>query len=190
MTEVKRRIPAAFLTAVLLLPGAVHVAAPAAPASVQTAGRRGGGRRGGGGKKGGRGPIARPLRMGMFKPGKGAPGGGGARPSTPPGARGAPKEHPTGINQQKQRGHIRGTPQYDNRRRAGKPTSTWAGDESWANSHTYEAWYKGTPDPNRPRVRDYDFGPGHTTGYSPQGQPQRKVRVHMDDDGSIHGHPK
>lgn len=157
---------------------------------VSVAGRRRGGRRSG--RTGGgapRGPIARPLRMGLFKPGNGGPGGG-PRPPTPPGTRGAPHEHPNGINSQKQNGHIRGTPQYHNRRSAGKPTSTWAGDESFANTHTYEAWYRGTPHPQRPEVRTYDFGPNHVTGYSPQGQPQHQVRVHMDNDGSIHGHPK
>jgi hypothetical protein len=126
--------------------------------------------------------------MGLFPTGKG--GGTAGRPKTPPGARGAPHEHPTGINDQKQSGHVRGTPQYENRRRGRKPTSTWAGDRSFANAHTYEAWYKGTPDPSRPNVRDYDFGPDHTTGYSPQNRPQTRVRVHMDDDGTIHGHPR
>ncbi|KAB2348519.1 hypothetical protein [Actinomadura rudentiformis] len=189
MTDLKRRIPAAFLAAALLLPGAVHNTLPITTTLAQQAARRRRGGGGGGGKKGGRSPIARPLRMGMFKPGKGAPGGG-ARPRTPPGARGAPHEHPRGINDQQQKGHIKGTPQYDNRRKQGKPTSTWNGDESFANAHTFEAWYKGTPDSRRPEVRVYDYGPGHVTGYSPQGQPQHKVKVHMNNEGMIHGHPK
>jgi hypothetical protein len=96
--------------------------------------------------------------------------------------------HPTGINRQKQDGHIRGTPQWLNRRRANKPTSTWNGDRKYADSHTYEAWAKGTPHPRDPWKRDYDFG-DEAVGYSWHHQPQTRVRVHIDEDGSIHGHP-
>ncbi|WP_019631758.1 hypothetical protein [Actinomadura atramentaria] len=186
-----RAAVALLLAALLLVPGPVGVLdagrAPVAAGRRHRGGHRGGRR--GGHKGGGRGPIARPLRMGLFKPGKGGKGAA-PRPPAPKGKRGAPHEHPTGINGQKQKGHVRGTPQYENRKKAGKPTSTWAGDESFANHHTYDAWYQGTPDPKRPRVRTHDYGPDHVTGYSPQGQPQHKVRVHMDDDGTIHGHPK
>jgi hypothetical protein len=114
--------------------------------------------------------------------------GEGAHPSAAlPHSREFPT-HPLGINRQKQDGHIRGMPQWLNRRKANKPTSTWNGDRRYADSHTYEAWAKGTPHPRDPQKRDYDFG--YTVGYSPTHRPQTRVRVHMDEDGSIHGHPR
>ena len=102
-------------------------------------------------------------------------------PAPPP----APK--PPQIATQKQAGHIRGTPQYKNRIKQGKPTSAFR-DAAEAEAFTQEAWAKGTPVPGRPGVKDYDFAPTEV-GTGPGGGAQTKVRVHMDKAGRIHGHP-
>lgn len=91
------------------------------------------------------------------------------------------------ISRQKQDGHIRGTPQNENRLKQGKPTSTFDGDAAQADELTQEAWEKGKPVPGRPGVRDYDFG--HRIGEGPDGGGQSTVRVHEDATGRIHGHP-
>ncbi|MFI5843536.1 hypothetical protein ACIA8K_27910 [Catenuloplanes sp. NPDC051500] len=116
------------------------------------------------------------------------PPGGNPRAPAPGGRRGAPQEHPTRIKRQKQDEHLPGTAAYRNRKAQGRQGSSWAGDERFANQHTYEAWYRGTPNPARPEQRDYDFG--YPVGHNQRGQPQTRVRVHMDQDGEIHGHPR
>lgn len=93
---------------------------------------------------------------------------------------------PATINKQKQAGHIKGTPQYNNRIKQGKPTSAFNDAES-ANQLTKIAWEKGKPVPGRPGVREFDFKQPIGTG--PKGGTQSKVRVHQDANGSIHGHP-
>jgi hypothetical protein len=44
------------------------------------------------------------------------------------------------IASQKQAGHIRGTPQWKQRMKAGKLTSTWRHSHRWARWHTRLAW--------------------------------------------------
>ena len=102
--------------------------------------------------------------------------------------RGGIPSHPVGIKGAKQREHVPGTREFEARKARGQQGSAWNGDERYANEHTYEAWGRGTPNPRNPRQRDYDFG--YTTGHTATGKPQTKVRVHMDDKGFIHGHPK
>lgn len=104
-----------------------------------------------------------------------------------PHERGIPK-HPVGIKGAKQRQHVPGTPEFKERKRRGQQGSAWAGDERYANEHTHKAWELGEPNPKRPDQRDYDFG--YPVGHTADGRPQTKVRVHMDADGMIHGHPK
>ena len=60
------------------------------------------------------------------------------------------------INRQQQDGHIEGKPQYDNRVRHNKPTSTWMDDVD-ADALTQEAWSKGALQDGNPNVRLYDF---------------------------------
>lgn len=90
------------------------------------------------------------------------------------------------LSPQKQAGHVKGSPQYDNRIKQGKPTSAFDDMQS-AEQLTLEAWQRGTPVPGRTNVRDYDFG--HPVGIGPNGGVQTKVRVHKDRPGRIHGHP-
>lgn len=90
------------------------------------------------------------------------------------------------ISPQKQAGHIKGTPQYNNRIKQGKATSAFDDAES-AEKLVQEAWDKGQPVAGKPNVRDYDFGIPIGTG--PRGGKQQKVRVHLDQKGEIHGHP-
>ena len=91
------------------------------------------------------------------------------------------------INQQKQAGHIKGTPQYNNRVKQGKVTSSWDPGSN-PDDLTIEAWKKGTPVPGRPQMKEYDFG--RQVGTSSNGNPLTKVRVSRDDGGEIHGHPR
>jgi WXG100 family type VII secretion target len=90
------------------------------------------------------------------------------------------------INVQKQAGHVKGTPQYTNRVKQGKPTSAFEDAQS-ATQLTQEAWQKGSPVAGRPNVRDHDFG--RPIGSGPRGGSQSRVRVHQDAKGQIHGHP-
>jgi len=90
------------------------------------------------------------------------------------------------IARQKQDGHVKGTPQYRQRVRQGKPTSTWD-DPSEADPLTRAAWRRGTAVPGRPGVRDYDAG--RRIGTDPQGRPQTRIRVSQDERGRIHGWP-
>ncbi|MGN8084338.1 RHS repeat-associated core domain-containing protein, partial [Variovorax sp. 22077] len=93
---------------------------------------------------------------------------------------------PPYFSSQKQAGHVKGTPQYDNRVKAGKPTSCFC-DWNAAIKYTDEAWANGTQVPGRPEVKDYEFG--KPIGEGPRGGTQTKVRVHQDSKGKIHGHP-
>ncbi|MFS2099859.1 RHS repeat-associated core domain-containing protein [Variovorax sp. Varisp85] len=93
---------------------------------------------------------------------------------------------PPHISLQKQAGHVKGTPQYDNRVNAGKPTSCFC-DWNAAIKYTDEAWANGTQVPGRPGVKDFEFG--MPIGEGPKGGTQSKVRVHQDSKGKIHGHP-
>lgn len=119
-------------------------------------------------------------------------GGGGTsefpnpkKPENPGNGGHIPKAKPQ-ISTQKQAGHIKGTPQYNNRVKQGKPTSAFDNAKD-AEKYTQEAWEKGSPVPGKPQARDYDFG--HPVGTGPNGGSQTKVRVHMDSQGRIHGHP-
>jgi len=91
------------------------------------------------------------------------------------------------INEQKQAGHVPGSPQYNNRTAQGKPTSAFFGDKS-GEIATRIAEERGVPVPGRPNVKEYDFGIGIGTG--PNGGIQTRVRVHTSPStGEIHGHP-
>jgi hypothetical protein len=92
-----------------------------------------------------------------------------------------------GIARQKQDGHIAGTAQNTNRLRQGKPTSTFDGTADEADALTREAWERGSPVPDRPDIREYDFG--RPVGKGPNGGGQSVVRVHKDQKDRIHGHP-
>lgn len=101
-------------------------------------------------------------------------------------ARRAGREIPR-INQQKQAGHVPGSPQYSNRTAQGKPTSAFFGDQS-AEIATRIAEERGVPVLGRPNVKEYNFGIGIGTG--PNGGIQTRVRVHTSPStGEIHGHP-
>ncbi|WP_322037792.1 RHS repeat-associated core domain-containing protein, partial [Burkholderia cepacia] len=94
---------------------------------------------------------------------------------------------PPHISQQKQAGHVLGEPQYDNRVKQGKATSCFC-DWNDAVQYTDDAWNQGIPVPGRPNVRDHDFK--KPVGFGPNGGTQTSVRVHQDNAGKIHGHPK
>ncbi|VWC38626.1 YD repeat-containing protein [Burkholderia lata] len=94
---------------------------------------------------------------------------------------------PPHISRQKQAGHVLGEPQYDNRVKQGKATSCFC-DWGDAVQYTDEAWSKGSSVPGRPNVRDHDFKT--PVGFGPNGGTQTSVRVHQDNGGKIHGHPK
>jgi hypothetical protein len=91
------------------------------------------------------------------------------------------------INRQKQAGHIKDTPQYKNRVKSGKYTSSFD-DPAAADQLTSEAWAKGSPVEGHPESREFDFN--RKVGTGPNGEPQTKVRVSMDKKGSIHGHTR
>lgn len=90
------------------------------------------------------------------------------------------------ISTQKQAGHVKGTSQYKNRVKQGKSTSVFENAQD-AERYTIEAWEKGTPVKGRPNVKEYDFG--RPIGTGPKGGTQNRVRVHIDKEGRIHGHP-
>jgi hypothetical protein len=92
---------------------------------------------------------------------------------------------PRRVSQQQQ-GHVRGTPQYRRRLEDGKPTSAFYNGRD-ANRYTYDAWHHGSPVRGNPRVREYDYG--RPIGIGPRGGTQTRVRVHMDNQNDIHGHP-
>ena len=114
---------------------------------------------------------------------------GGAAPNrTQPAASAAPAEaKKPPISRQKQDGHIAGTPQNRNRLKLRKGTSVFDGSRAEADALTREAWQKGTPDPERSDIREYDFG--RRIGTGGHGGGQSRVRVHQDSAGRIHGHP-
>jgi hypothetical protein len=89
------------------------------------------------------------------------------------------------ISRQKQDRHVEGTKENKQAIENGTPKSTFK-DRETADRLTKEAWEKGTPVPNRPGVRDYDFG--RPVGNAPGGGTQSTVRVHESSTG-IHGHP-
>lgn len=91
------------------------------------------------------------------------------------------------INKQKQAGHIKGTPQYNNRVKQGKVTSSWDEGKD-PDQLTTEAWKKGNAVQGRPEMKEYDFG--QRIGTSSKGNPLTKVRVSIDSRGEIHGHPR
>jgi RHS repeat-associated protein len=64
---------------------------------------------------------------------------------------------------------------------------SYFGDAKSANELTHEAWKNGTPVKGRTGVVDHEFG--RPIGTGPKGGRQTKVRVHMDEQGRIHGHP-
>ncbi len=105
----------------------------------------------------------------------------GAKGTRPP-----PFRHPKGISKQKQAGHVKGTPQYNNRVKQGKSTS-YFDDAEQAERATREAWEKGTPTRPDGKAREFDFG--RRVGTGPNGGGQTRVKTHMDDNGMIHGHP-
>lgn len=102
------------------------------------------------------------------------------------GTRPPPFRHPKGVSKQKQAGHVKGTPQYNNRVKQGKKTS-YFDDAGQAEKLTREAWDKGAPVRHDGKVREFDFG--RRVGTGPNGGQQTRVKVHMDDNGMIHGHP-
>ncbi len=121
-------------------------------------------------------------------PGAAAKAGIAAKAARAPRAIGPPDAGATGlrISAQRQAGHLAGTPQYANRVKQGVPMSVW---EPGANVDglTRHAWQHGSPVPGRQNVRDFDFG--FRVGSGPSGGWQSRVRVHMDHQGRIHGHP-
>ena len=96
------------------------------------------------------------------------------------------------IARQKQDGHIAGTPQHQNREKAGKPTSVFD-DPKKADDLTQEAWEKGEQVDNKDH--EYELRRIHPLsqrrrariGTGPNGEAQTKVRVHQDSRGRIHG---
>jgi RHS repeat-associated protein len=95
------------------------------------------------------------------------------------------------ISPQKQAGHIRGTPQYANRLKQGKATSSW---NSGANPDTLTRQALANGKPVRSARGEvihgkfqYDFK--RPVGTTQSGRVQTSVRVHVDASGAIHGHP-
>jgi hypothetical protein len=98
---------------------------------------------------------------------------GGAQPDPP-------------IARKRQDGHIRGTPEYRERLRLGKPTTRWD-DPTEADPLTREAWKSGVAVPGNPRVRDWDAR--RRVGADPHGGSLTHVRVSRDSHGRIYGWP-
>jgi hypothetical protein len=94
--------------------------------------------------------------------------------------------HDPAIARQQQDRHLKGTPQYRQRRKLGKPTTTWD-DPTEADPLTREAWRKGTAMRGRPRVRDWDAG--RRIGADPEGRSLTHIRVSWDNQGRIYGWP-
>lgn len=92
----------------------------------------------------------------------------------------------SGRLSQQQQGHVWGTPQFKLRQRHRKDTSYFFNQRD-ARRYTEEAWHRGTPTRKNNWKRDYDFG--HPVGIGPKGGYQTRVRVHIDANGDIHGHP-
>ncbi len=91
------------------------------------------------------------------------------------------------INAQKQAGHVQGTPQYANRIKGGKWTSSFLSGLQ-GELVTLEAWKNGTPLGTNGTMRLHEFG--KPVGVAPTGGGyQTQVRVSMDASGQIHGTP-
>ncbi|MGC9269884.1 hypothetical protein [Acidiphilium sp.] len=112
---------------------------------------------------------------------------GNAKPASPTQSCPDATQKEPEISRQKQDGHIKGTPQNENRLKQGKPTSTFDGSKEDADQLTQEAAKKGQPVPGRPGVKDWNAG--RRIGTGPNGGGQDVVRVHEDSQGRIHGHP-
>jgi hypothetical protein len=97
---------------------------------------------------------------------------------------GSPQDLP--IARKQQDGHIKGTPQYRERLKQGKPTSRWD-DPAEADPLTREAWRNGTAVRGRPRVREWDAG--RRIGADPDGGSLTHIRVSRDKQGRIYGWP-
>ena len=69
---------------------------------------------------------------------------------------------------------------------AKKPTSVFTGEGSGIYL-TQMAWAEGKPIKGNPNKKEHNFGV--TTGFGPNGGAQKKVRVHRESKGKIHGHP-
>ena len=89
------------------------------------------------------------------------------------------------IKTQKQNEHILGTGNHANRVKQGGPLSVWDRGVN-VDAMTRNAWINGTHVPGRPGVRDFEVGA--PIGVAPGGGAQTKIRVHMDQQGCIHGH--
>jgi hypothetical protein len=97
---------------------------------------------------------------------------------------GAPHDPP--IARKRQDRHIEGTPEYRERRKLRKPTSTW--DESGeADPLTREAWRNGTAVRGRPGQREWDAG--RRIGADADGGSLTRIRVARDKQGRIYGWP-
>jgi hypothetical protein len=90
------------------------------------------------------------------------------------------------MKRQKQLEHVAGSKENARRVAAGQNPSTFHGDEATAIQRSREAYRRGQQVPNRPNVREYDFG--REIGTS-NGNSATRVRVHQDGAGRIHGHP-
>jgi hypothetical protein len=90
------------------------------------------------------------------------------------------------ISRQKQDQHVFGTKEYKKRLANGTATSAFK-SRSEADAYARHAWENGIPVPNRPNVRDYEYG--MPVGRGPNGGWQTRVRVHIDQSGKVHAHP-
>lgn len=97
---------------------------------------------------------------------------------------GSPRDLP--IARKQQDGHIKGTPQYRERLKRGRPTSRWD-DPAGADPLTREAWRHGTAVRGRPRVREWNAG--RRIGAGPDGGSLTHIRVSRDQQGRIYGWP-
>ncbi len=90
------------------------------------------------------------------------------------------------INQQKQAGHVAGTPENKNRLKQGKSTSTF-NDAKEGEDLTRDTHATGDIDPKFPnqKIKECD----RPIGRGARGGKQSKFRVHEDSKGKIHGHP-
>lgn len=99
--------------------------------------------------------------------------------------RGGPQPEPP-IARKRQDGHIKGTPEYRERLRLGKPTTRWD-DPTEADPLTREAWRSGMAVPGSRSVRDWDAG--RRVGADADGGSLTHVRVSRESHGRIYGRP-
>ncbi|MEV8349719.1 hypothetical protein ACFVTT_21070 [Streptomyces niveus] len=90
------------------------------------------------------------------------------------------------VSRQKQDQHVLGTKEYRERLKQSTPTSTFA-TRNEADAYAQHAWRNGTPVPDRPNMRDYEYG--KPVGKGPKGGWQTRVRAHIDGSGRVHAHP-